>query len=64
MDIAADSEGRIDRVADKQLGGEISDPLRTEMAGMLALLPETDPVLRAAEAVYFVVTSPEYAYQR
>ncbi|MDH3619297.1 MAG: DUF1800 domain-containing protein [Gammaproteobacteria bacterium] len=64
MDIAADIDGLIDMVADKLLGGEISDPLRTEMAGMLALLPETDPVLRAAEAVYFVVTSPEYAYQR
>jgi hypothetical protein len=38
--------------------------LRTEIAGMLARLPETDPALRAAETIYLIVTSPEYAYQR
>jgi hypothetical protein len=64
MDIASDIDALIDTVAGKLLGGEISDTLRTELAGMLARLPETEPVLRAAEAVYLVVTSPEYAYQR
>ena len=64
MDAAADIDALIDMVAGKLLGGDISDTLRTELAGMLARLPETEPVLRAAEAVYLVVTSPEYAYQR
>lgn len=64
MDVAADIDALIDMVAGKLLGGEISETLRTEMAGMLVRLPETEPVLRAAEAVYLVVTSPEYAYQR
>jgi len=28
------------------------------------LIPEADTVNRVAETVYFIVTSPEYAYQR
>jgi uncharacterized protein (DUF1800 family) len=64
MDIAADSNALIDMVAGKLLGGEISDTLRTEIAGMLERIPETDTAIRAAEAIYFVTTSPEYAYQR
>jgi hypothetical protein len=31
---------------------------------MLALVPDTDAAIRAAETIYFVTTSPEYAYQR
>jgi uncharacterized protein (DUF1800 family) len=61
---AADMDGLIDLVAAKLLGGEISDTLRTEISGMLSLIPETDAVLRATETIYFIVTSPEYAYQR
>ena len=64
MDVAANIEALIDLVAGKLLGGRISDTLRTEIAGMLELLPETDPALRAAEAIYLIATSPEYAYQR
>jgi uncharacterized protein (DUF1800 family) len=64
MAIAADIDLLIDTVAGKLLGGQISDTLRNEIAGMLALVPETDTAVRAAETVYFVVTSPEYAYQR
>ncbi len=62
--IAGDIDALIDRVADKLLAGQISDTLRQELAGMLALLPESEPALRAAETIYFIVTSPEYAYQR
>jgi hypothetical protein len=51
-------------VAFKLLGGQISDTLRTEIAGMLALIPDTDTAIRAAETIYFVVTSPEYAHQK
>jgi uncharacterized protein (DUF1800 family) len=64
MNVAADIDALIDLVAGKLLGGEVSAPLRTEIAGMLERLPEADPVLRAAEAIYLVVTSPEFAYQR
>lgn len=64
MAIAADIDQLIDSVAGKLLGGEISDTLRNEIAGMLALIPETDTAVRAAETIYFIVTSPEYAYQR
>ena len=64
MDLAIDIDALIDRAADKLLGGQISDTLRTEIAGMLERLPETDAALRAAETIYLIVTSPEYAYQR
>jgi uncharacterized protein (DUF1800 family) len=64
MDLAADIDGLIDLVAGKLLGGQISDRLRTEIAGMLGRLPESDAALRAAETIYLIVTSPEYAYQR
>ena len=61
---AAEMDGLIDMVTGRLLGGEISATLRTELAGMLERIPATSPELRAAEAIYLVVTSPEYAYQR
>jgi hypothetical protein len=64
MDIASNIDALICLAAGKLLGGQISNTLRTEIAGMLARLPETDPALRAAETIYLIVTSPEYAYQR
>lgn len=64
MLLADDIDALIDAVADKLLGGDISSTLRLEIAGMLALIPETDTAIRTAEVIYFIVTSPEYAYQR
>ena len=64
MAIADDVDALIDMVANKLLAGDISDTLRQEIRGMLERIPETDPAVRAAETIYFVVTSPEYAYQR
>ena len=64
MAVAADVDALINMVADKLLGGVISATLRNEIAGMLALIPEAEAALRAAETIYFVTTSPEYAYQR
>ena len=64
MDIADDIDAMIDMVAAKLLGGEISATLRTEITGMVERLPEDQAVLRAAETIYLIVTSPEYAYQR
>ncbi|MDH3747677.1 MAG: DUF1800 domain-containing protein [Gammaproteobacteria bacterium] len=63
MAIADDANALIDMVAEKLLAGQISDTLRTEIAGMLALIPLEDSAVRAAETIYFVVTSPEFAYQ-
>ena len=62
--IAADAGALVDRVADKLLAGQISDTLRNEAIQMVERIDEVDAVARAAEAVYFVVTSPEFAYQR
>ncbi len=64
MAIADDVDLLIDTVAGKLLGGEISDTLRNETAGMLALIAADNPALRVAETIYFIATSPEYAYQR
>ena len=64
MAIAADTDALIDMVADKLLAGDISDTLRQEITTIMALIPETDTALRAAEAIYLVVSSPEFAYQK
>jgi len=64
MDVAADIDALIDMVAGKLLGGEITDTLRTEVRGMVERIPDTETALRAAEAIFFIVTSPEFAYQR
>jgi hypothetical protein len=62
--LAPDIDALIDHVAGKLMGGEISATLRTEIAGMLARVDESEAALRAAEAIYLIVTSPEFAYQR
>ncbi len=63
--IASDADALIDRVAAKLLAGEISEPLREEIGGMLALIVEPNSeTLRVAETIYFIVTSPEFALQR
>jgi len=38
--------------------------LRQEISGIMALIPDTEAALRAAEAIYLVVSSPEFAYQK
>jgi uncharacterized protein (DUF1800 family) len=62
--IAGDANALIDMVADKLLAGQLSDALRTEILGMLDRIPADQTLLRAAEAIYLAVTSPEFAYQR
>ncbi len=64
MAVADDIDALIDMVAGKLLAGQISDTLRQEITGMLERIPETDTAVRAAETIYFIATSPEYAYQR
>ncbi len=63
MALAGDIDALISRVADKLLAGQISATLRQEIAGMLKRIPADNTVIRAAEAIYLIVTSPEYAYQ-
>ncbi|NNC76760.1 MAG: DUF1800 domain-containing protein [Woeseiaceae bacterium] len=62
--IADNAVALVDLVAGKLLGGEISDTLRDETIGMVELIPADQTLARAAEAIYLVVTSPEFAYQR
>ena len=64
MAVAANADALVDMIADKLLAGEISDPLRQEIMSIMALIPDTETALRAAEAIYLVVSSPEFAYQK
>ena len=67
LGVADDSDAVIDLVAAKLLGGNISVTLRKEIADMLGRIREVFPnndAAIAAEVIYFVVTSPEFAYQR
>ncbi|MEM6511572.1 MAG: DUF1800 domain-containing protein [Pseudomonadota bacterium] len=63
LDIAADPTALVNRVADKLLGGVISDTLRTEITTIVTTIPATDAAVRVAEAIYLVSTSPEFATQ-
>ena len=63
MNLAVNIDALITRVADKLLAGRISATLRQEIAGMVERIPEDNAVIRAAETIYLIVTSPEYAYQ-
>jgi uncharacterized protein (DUF1800 family) len=64
MAIADDPDALIDMVAGKLLGGQISPTLREEITRMLALLPVNGLAIRTSEVIYFISSSPEYAYQR
>jgi hypothetical protein len=63
MAIADNTNALIDMVVDKLLGGEVSTTLRAEMFRMINLVPAADAANRTAEAIYLVVSSPEFAYQ-
>jgi uncharacterized protein (DUF1800 family) len=62
--LAASTDALIERVNQKLLGGTMSATLRTEIAGIVNRVAATDAVTKAAEAVYYTVTSPEFAAQR
>jgi uncharacterized protein (DUF1800 family) len=64
MAIADDTDALIDMVVGKLLGGQVSSTLRAEMLRMINFIPVADSANRAAEAIYLVASSPEYAYQR
>jgi uncharacterized protein (DUF1800 family) len=60
--IAANGPVLVALVADKLLGGQISPTLRAEMLQLVSRYARND-ANRAAQAIYSVVTSPEYALQ-
>ncbi|MFM7396360.1 MAG: DUF1800 family protein [Gammaproteobacteria bacterium] len=69
---AADSEALINRVAERLLGGssQISSTLKVQAKAQIdrTTVPTTNPgtalATRTADAIFFVVTSPEYTLQR
>ena len=67
LGVADDTDALVDMVADKLLAGEISPELRAEMVNMIdrarIAFPGNDAAL-AAEAIYLVISSPEFAYQK
>jgi uncharacterized protein (DUF1800 family) len=67
LSVADDTDRLVDMVADKLLAGEISPTLRAEMVNMIdrvrVFVPGNEAAL-VAEAIYFITTSPEFAYQK
>ena len=61
--VAGDTDALIDLVSEKLLAGEISQTLRDEISGMVNLIPVTAESFRVGEVIYFITTSPEFAYQ-
>lgn len=63
MAVADDTDALIGLVAGKLLAGEISSTLQTEIAGMIDRIDSAAAAIRVAEAIFLVVSSPEFAYQ-
>jgi hypothetical protein len=54
----------VTKIANRLLGGQISRGLRDETESAVRRIPATQPSRRVTEALYLIVTSPEYAVQR
>ena len=61
--VAADANALVNLVIDKLLAGQASATLRAEMLNLVGRYAATDAPNRASQAIYSVVTSPEYALQ-
>ncbi len=61
--LIADPEALVTKIADKLMGGQISAALRTAARTQLERRTATDSQ-RVAEALYLIVSSPEFALQR
>lgn len=61
--LAANADALINRIADRLLAGEISSTLRAEARAMVETRDADNSAARAAEAIFLVVSSPEYARQ-
>jgi uncharacterized protein (DUF1800 family) len=62
MTVTSDVNALVNLVVDKLLAGQVSATLRAELVNLVGRYGATDPN-RAAQAIYSVVTSPEYALQ-
>jgi uncharacterized protein (DUF1800 family) len=64
MAVAADTDALVEMVTDKLLAGQISSTLEAEVKGMINRFPASESAIRVGEAIYFIASSPEFAYQR
>ena len=62
--VAADNAALVSLVVNKLLAGQVSDALRTEMLNLVGRYGTNDVGNRSAQAIYSVVTSPEFAMQQ
>jgi uncharacterized protein (DUF1800 family) len=62
--LAGVPEALVSQVDVALLAGTMSSTLRSQLVSLVKAIPESDPVDRAAEAIFFVATSPEFALQR
>jgi len=62
--VAADANALVNLVVDKLLAGQVSATLRAEMTNLVGRYGATDGPNRSAQAIYSVITSPEYALQQ
>ena len=62
--LAGDSEGLVNKIADKLLGTAPSATLKAEAKAAVDRVATTNPGQRVAEAMYLIVTSPDYVVQR
>jgi uncharacterized protein (DUF1800 family) len=62
--LAGDPAALVSAVGQKLLAGQISDTLRTQAEQQVRLVAATNAKQRAAEAIWLIATSPEFAVQR
>jgi uncharacterized protein (DUF1800 family) len=62
--VAGNADALVPVIADKLFGGTISPTLAAEARAAALRIAATKPAIRVADALYLVVTSPEFAVQR
>ena len=64
LGVADDTAALVTMVDNKLMGGTMSDTLRQEISQMVDQWGLDQPLLRAANAIFLTISSPEFAYQR
>lgn len=59
--LASDTDKLIERIAEKLLGGVISDELRAQAVTMINTIPQDQPAFRVTEAIHVIASSVEFA---
>ncbi len=62
--LANDPEALTNHLVDKLFGTTVSATLKAEAKAAIERIPSSSPGLRVSEALYLLVTSPEFAVQR